>query len=121
VGSWLPSSVSAPSPVPDGFEWSTIIAWGDPILPGAPAFDFENQTAAAQAGQFGYNNDYTTIMRSGSENSALLVCNQEYTNDELMFRGYTGSAGLTPERHYRPRHHWQLRRRRNGLGHSACR
>lgn len=83
--------------VPDGFEWSTIIAWGDPILPGTPEFDFENQTAAAQAGQFGYNNDYTTIIRSGSQNSAHLVCNHEYTNDELMFRGYTGAAALTPE------------------------
>ena len=83
--------------VPEGFEWSTIIAWGDPILAGAPDFDFENQSAAAQAGQFGYNNDYTTIIRSGDQNEALLVCNQEYTNDELMFRGYTGSAGLTPE------------------------
>src|SRR6478672_13576793 len=83
--------------IPNGFEWSTIIAWGDPILAQAPAFDFERQSAAAQEGQFGYNNDYTTLVRGRDENHATLVCNNEYTNDELMFRGYTGSASLTPE------------------------
>jgi secreted PhoX family phosphatase len=83
--------------VPDGFEWSTLIAWGDPILAGAPDFDFEHQTPAAQEGQFGYNNDYTTLLRGHDTNHATLVCNNEYTNDELMFRGYAGSASLTPE------------------------
>ncbi|WP_457254015.1 PhoX family protein [Pedococcus sp. P5_B7] len=83
--------------IPDGFEWSTIVAWGDPILADAPAFDFEHQSAAAQEGQFGYNNDYTTLVRGRDETRGTLVCNNEYTNDELMFRGYTGSASLTPE------------------------
>ena len=83
--------------VPDGFEWSTIISWGDPIMADAPDFDFDHQSAAAQEGQFGYNNDYTTLIRTKDQNAAVLVCNNEYTNDELMFRGYTGSASLTPE------------------------
>ena len=83
--------------VPEGFEWSTIIAWGDPILADAPDFDFEHQSAQAQEGQFGYNNDYTTLIRGRDDNHGTLVCNNEYTNDELMFRGYTGAAGLTPE------------------------
>jgi secreted PhoX family phosphatase len=73
--------------VPDGFTWATIIAWGDPILAGAPAFDFERQSAAAQAGQFGYNNDYVTVIRDGSANEALLVTTHEYTNEQLMFPG----------------------------------
>ena len=83
--------------MPEGFEWSTIISWGDPILADAPDFDFDHQSAAAQEGQFGYNNDYTTLIRTKDQNAAVLVCNNEYTNDELMFRGYTGSASLTPE------------------------
>lgn len=82
---------------PQGFDWKPLIAWGDPIVKGAPNFDFENQTPAAQEGQFGYNNDFTALMRGSDENRATLVCNNEYTNDELMFRGYTGAANLTAE------------------------
>ena len=44
--------------VPDDYEVQILIRWGDPVLPGAPAFDPDNQTAAAQAKQFGYNNDF---------------------------------------------------------------
>lgn len=83
--------------VPEGFVWSTIISWGDPIISGAPEFDFEKQSAKAQEGQFGYNNDYTVLIPSRDGNHGTLVCNNEYTNDELMFRGYAGSASLTPE------------------------
>mgnify|MGYP002651651377 CR=1 FL=1 len=36
--------------MPEGFRWAPIIAWGDPVLAGAPAFDFDRQSAAAQAG-----------------------------------------------------------------------
>lgn len=39
---------------------------GRPVLPGAPEFDYNNQTAAAQAAQFGYNNDYTALIISGA-------------------------------------------------------
>ena len=72
--------------VPAGYGWDPIIRWGDPILPGAPAFDATKQTPEKQAGQFGYNNDYLDILetdRSGTR--ALLVCNHEYTNEGIMF------------------------------------
>ncbi|MCU1555802.1 MAG: phosphatase, partial [Arthrobacter sp.] len=48
--------------VPAGFGWQPVIRWGDPIFDDAPDFDLNNQTAAAQARQFGYNNDYTDIL-----------------------------------------------------------
>ncbi|WP_230313806.1 PhoX family protein [Nakamurella alba] len=70
--------------VPKGYKSQPIIRWGDPILPGAPAFDGTKQTAAAQACQFGYNNDYLDIIPITST-SALLVCNHEYTNENIMF------------------------------------
>ena len=83
--------------VPEGFQWAPIIAWGDPVLAGAPAFDFDNQSDAAQAGQMGYNNDYVGVLRNGSANSAVLVTNNEYTNNNLMFHDYTDAASMTDE------------------------
>ncbi|XVX21060.1 PhoX family protein [Actinomycetota bacterium] len=83
--------------VPEGFGWAPVISWGDPILAGAPAFDFDKQSATAQEGQFGYNNDYTTLLRNGSQKSGILVCNNEYTNEELMFRDFAGYESLTDE------------------------
>ncbi|MCH8612736.1 PhoX family protein [Arsenicicoccus dermatophilus] len=72
--------------VPGGFEYHPIIRWGDPILKGAPVFDPEHQTPAAQAMQFGYNNDYTDIIVTDKKGTqALLVCNHEYTNENIMF------------------------------------
>ncbi|WP_109004654.1 PhoX family protein [Streptomyces rishiriensis] len=75
--------------VPDGYGQNVVIRWGEPILRGAPAFDPENQTAAAQAGQFGYNNDFLALLPLPGEcDRQLLVANHEYTDEVLMFRGY---------------------------------
>lgn len=72
--------------VPAGYRWDPIIRWGDPILRGAPAFDSANQSPQAQAGQFGYNNDYLDIIPTNVFGTrALLVCNHEYTNENIMF------------------------------------
>ncbi|WP_150306563.1 PhoX family protein [Planctomonas psychrotolerans] len=73
--------------VPSGFQWTPIIRWGDPILPGAPEFDIHNQTPEAQALQFGYNNDYLDILvtRGHRARRGLLVTNHEYTNPAIMF------------------------------------
>lgn len=73
--------------VPEGFTWQPVIRWGDPIFNDAPQFDLDNQTAAAQEKQFGYNNDYTDILEiPGSKGRrAVLFANHEYTNDAIMF------------------------------------
>jgi hypothetical protein len=70
--------------VPEGFASRTVIAWGDPVLSGAPRFDPAAQTAASAAKQFGYNSDYVGLLPLSGE-TALLVVNHEYTNEELMF------------------------------------
>ncbi|WP_419952572.1 PhoX family protein [Methylobacterium sp.] len=77
--------------VAEGHDADILIRWGDPVLPGAPAFDPRNQSAEAQARQFGYNNDFVGYFpMSGAADPAahgLLVVNHEYTNEELMFPG----------------------------------
>ena len=84
--------------VPAGYEYAVVIRWGDPVLPGAPEFDLDRQTAQRQSMQFGYNNDYLGVLPLGHDGRrALLVSNHEYTNEELMFRGYTGPDALTVE------------------------
>ncbi|MBW5485556.1 PhoX family protein [Streptomyces bambusae] len=76
--------------VPEGYAQNVVIKWGDPILKGAPGFNPDKQTAAAQAGQFGYNNDFLSLLPLGGdyERQQLLVANHEYTDENLMFKAY---------------------------------
>ena len=53
---------------------------GDPVFAGAPAFDPENQSEAAQERQFGYNNDFVGFIPiEDSSEHGILVVNHEYT------------------------------------------
>ncbi|MBL1073072.1 PhoX family phosphatase [Nocardia sp. 2] len=79
--------------VPKGYEQNVVIRWGDPVLPDAPAFDIAKQSAAAQAKQFGYNNDYAALLPiAGKDNAFLLVVSHEYTTETHMFLGYNPDA-----------------------------
>lgn len=73
--------------IAEGYDADILIRWGDPVLPGAPEFDPANQTADAQAKQFGYNNDFLGFFPLEGEDRGLLVVNHEYTTEELMFPG----------------------------------
>ncbi|MEE2039894.1 PhoX family phosphatase [Nocardiopsis sp. CT-R113] len=82
--------------IPRGYDQHVIIRWGDPVLPGAPEFDLDAQTAQAQEQQFGYNCDYVGFQLLDDDNGLLWV-NHEYTNEELMFPGYTDGASADEE------------------------
>ncbi|SEH55429.1 hypothetical protein SAMN04489835_1349 [Mycolicibacterium rutilum] len=79
--------------IPDGYQQSVVISWGDPILDGAPRFDVNNQSGAAQRGQFGFNNDFAGLLPiPGQHNRFLLVTNFEYVDPIFMFPGYDKDA-----------------------------
>ncbi len=90
--------------VPQNYVSNILLRWGDPVLPGAPAFDINNQTKQSQLQQFGYNCDFvayfpleiTFPLSSGKKltetNRGILTVNHEYVNPELMFPGYVGGA-----------------------------
>ncbi|GAB2588481.1 PhoX family protein [Streptomyces capparidis] len=75
--------------VPEGYGQNVVIRWGEPILRGAPDFDPDRLSARAQAMQFGYNNDFLTLLDLPGEcDRQVLVANHEYTDEVLMFAGY---------------------------------
>ncbi|MFG1960564.1 PhoX family protein [Nonomuraea sp. NPDC049028] len=82
--------------VADGYTSAVVARWGDPVTADAPAFDFDKQSPEAQAKQFGYNCDFVTLFPMGA-NRGLLWVNHEYTNENLMFRGYTTGAAATED------------------------
>jgi uncharacterized protein len=84
--------------VPNGYDSAVVLSWGDPVLPGAPEFDITKQSVQRQKAQFGYNNDFVGVLPLGRDGRrALLVVNHEYTNEELMFPGFTGLEALSVE------------------------
>jgi uncharacterized protein len=85
-----------------GFIHDVVISWGDPVVAGAPSFNIDAQTAAAQAQQFGFNNDYTAFKPlpygSNSSDRGLLWVNHEYTSAGMMFPGLNGPTSPEQKR-----------------------
>jgi len=77
--------------VPEGYEAQVLIRWGDPVLPGAPAFEVSKLTGPSQERQFGYNCDFIglhPLPRESKGSDRFLMCvHHEYTNTNLMFAG----------------------------------
>ena len=85
--------------VAPGYDADVLIRWGDPVVPGAPAFTPDSHSADAQEMQFGYNNDFIGYVpldpTADGQARGLLCVNHEYTNEELMFPNYQGSTAET--------------------------
>ncbi|WP_018297325.1 PhoX family protein [Corynebacterium lubricantis] len=75
--------------VPAGYQTNVLIAWGDPVVQGAPEFDINNQTAAKQEQQFGFNNDFAGLIEHPSDAGRLVyMCSHEYTTEPQMHPNY---------------------------------
>ena len=74
--------------VPSGYEHDVLLRWGDPLFSNAPNFNPNQQTAAAQRRQFGYNCDFVGYFALSNNDRALLAVNHEYTTGGDMFRKY---------------------------------
>jgi uncharacterized protein len=87
----VPHGLDRTHHVPEGYESQVLIRWGDPVVPGAPSFDPNNLTVAAQEKQFGYNCDFIGLHPLPAGSTAgdrfLMVVNHEYTDPGLMFAG----------------------------------
>ena len=82
--------------LPPGFESEVVVAWGDPLLEDANAFDWRKQSASTQCKQFGYNCDYVGYVPlepvDGALERGLLCVNHEYSVGSMMFDGYRDRA-----------------------------
>lgn len=75
--------------IPEGYEQSILVAWGDPVIAGAPEFDIDNQTPEAAAQQFGFNNDFAGLIEHPEDSNRLVyVSSHEYSTEPNMFKGY---------------------------------
>jgi secreted PhoX family phosphatase len=77
--------------VPEGYEWRTVIRWGDPLFPDAPEFDPETRgTPESQARAFGDNNDGMALFER--DGRTIIIANNEYTNQSIMWGNRTENA-----------------------------
>lgn len=82
--------------VPAGYTARVLVAWGDPVSSG-PAFAQDaSNTAAEQAQQWGMHNDGMVYFPINGSARGLLVQNNEYTDDGLLFPD--GIANWTAEK-----------------------
>jgi secreted PhoX family phosphatase len=71
--------------VPEGYTAEVLIAWGDPVSKG-PAFRQDaSNSAADQARQWGMHNDGIVYFPIHGSSHGLIVQNNEYTDDVLLF------------------------------------
>ncbi len=89
----VPHGLDNTHAVAPGHNLQILLRWGDAIVDGAPAWNVAAQSGAAQALQFGYDNDFIAFkpLPEGSNSSThgLLCVNHESARNQLMFPGFT--------------------------------
>lgn len=86
--------------VPAGYSWQVLAPWGDPIVPGGPAFSpGVSNSSTAQSRQIGMHHDgmHYFPLKNGPKGSerGLLVMNHEYVDQGFLF-GYPTTDPARP-------------------------
>lgn len=82
--------------IPEGYEYSILARWGDPIYSNTPEFDSESRgSASSQATSVGDNNDGMDTFSVGSR--TILVFNNEFTNLDILFGNRTNQLPETDD------------------------
>lgn len=88
--------------VPAGYTAELFVAWGDAIMPGGLPFSgTASETAAEQAKQYGMHTDgmhffpFNGTDGKPSSERGLLVANNEYTHEDILFTDGQVGAGYT--------------------------
>lgn len=80
----IPANTKDTVTVPEGFEWKTIVKWGDPLWSDTPEFDHKTLgNSLTQSRSFGDNNDGMSFFTH--EEHMLLAVNNEYTNKNSFY------------------------------------
>ncbi len=75
----IPTATDHTVHVPEGYRWSALVKWGDPLFSDAPAFDHATGGTAASTGRaFGDNNDGMELFVI--DGRQVIAVNHEYTN-----------------------------------------
>lgn len=92
----IPVSADDAVVVPQGYSARVLIAWGDPVSDG-PAFKHDaSNTSREQELQWGMHNDGLAYFPIRGSERGLLVQNNEYMDDALLF--LDGTANWTAEK-----------------------
>ncbi|WP_349295189.1 PhoX family phosphatase (plasmid) [Thioclava sp. 'Guangxiensis'] len=68
--------------VPEGWNWKTMVSWGDPLFDNVADFDATNGVTAADSDKvFGENTDGMETFQIGSHE--IIAINNEYVNSEI--------------------------------------
>lgn len=89
--------------VAPGHSVDILMRWGDPVLPGAPAFDPRTIDGPGAAKQFGFNCDFVCLVPAG-EGRMMLGVNHEYVTTGMMFPDLYDADGKLDRARYTRRH-----------------
>ncbi len=92
----VPISESDNLVVPIGYTARVLIAWGDPVSDGPEFNPNASNSAADQAQQWGMHNDGIVYFPINGSARGLIVQNNEYTDDVLLFPD--GTSGWNSEK-----------------------